>query len=1065
MKIGTSPWSRLLWAVTLLPFLYTPLPAQVPSGVSYDIVYVRAPRAGDETLVPLPEVFHPIQISPGTDLMLLRPDGTEEVLVPGGDGAIVDPFVSFDALWVYYSKFHDQTNLDRQRRGNPSRDGADIFRINLQTREIERLTHQEWLPNTGVTTWSSNNLAAEPDRPFHLGYGVFNLGPCPLPGGRIVFSSSRNNFLPNKGFTNPNFQLFVMDNDGKNVECIGHMNLGSALHPTVLADGRIMFSSYESQGLRDERIWGLWAIRPDGTQWEPLMSAFGSNNAFHFQTQLSNRDLVVVDYYNLNNKGFGTLLAFPAERDRSLPLFGSPDPNGPGNPDIREGIWWFDDSHPSHKQPRYRNYAFSPQGLYTLSGFSHGRDNASSRNQDGEFAGKVTHPSGAPGNDVLVTYSPGPANTLNRPTRYPAYDAGLALIPQGVPVNDEADMTFIKNDPAWNEMQPRAVVSYEAIYGIPEPATLPSLRNDGTAHPTLEPGTPFALVGSSSFYHRDTQPAETSGNFDGFEAFNTSLNNKDSNWRWQGAAAGKYRDRDIYAVRILSMEPSSNVGRGPNVNSGSLRGFQNHADERLRILGEIPLRKTDAQGNTIFDANGDPDTSFLARLPADTPFTFQTIDRNGQTLNMAQTWHQVRPGEARVDCGGCHAHSKTPLDFDLTEAAKDDYLIRDLAKNTPLLDRPVPSENPDPELAENPGVRFLDLEYHRDIEPILQRSCTGCHSESNPGGPAGQLRLDDTSIVDGYDNTWNRLANDSRAEHGIPPVITTGTWRNFNASRYIRKFQSRRSLLAWKIFGERLDGWSNADHPTESVPGDASTLPADVHPNVADIDYTGTIMPPPGSGYPPLSENEKMMLARWIDLGAPITSKTPGIHTDLGWFADELRPVIALSLPPPGRQAVPLQTLRVGLFDYYSGLDRSSLSVRASFPVNGNAPGTELAPLFTESGDHVFTLPLADAITELPWSVLTISVADQSGNRHEVKREFAIGAGMIPGISNAHIGIDGSFRFDVDGEPQSQLRIEHSENMEAWSPIQSLLDFNGRQKAFNIDGASRGFFRLATEPE
>jgi len=32
----------------------------------------------------------------------------------------------------------------------------------------------------------------------------------------------------------------------------------------------------------------------------------------------------------------------------------------------------------------------------------------------------------------------------------------------------------------------------------------------------------------------------------------------------------------------------------------------------------------------------------------------------------------------------------------------------------------------------------------------------------------------------------------------------------------------------------------------------------------------------------------------------------------------------------------------------------------------------------------------------------------------------------------------------------------------------SQLSFNysyGRQKAFNIDGASRGFFRLATEPE
>ena len=48
-----------------------------------------------------------------------------------------------------------------------------------------------------------------------------------------------------------------MDNDGLNVELVGHMNLGSALHPTVLKDGRVMFSSYEAQGLRDSRLWGL----------------------------------------------------------------------------------------------------------------------------------------------------------------------------------------------------------------------------------------------------------------------------------------------------------------------------------------------------------------------------------------------------------------------------------------------------------------------------------------------------------------------------------------------------------------------------------------------------------------------------------------------------------------------------------------------------------------------------------------------------------------------------------------------------------------------------------------
>src|SRR6185369_12791935 len=108
------------------------------------------------------------------------------------------------------------------------------------------------------------------------------------------------------------------------------------------------------------------------------------------------------------------------------------------------------------------------------------------------------------------------------------------------------------------------------------------------------------------------------------------------------------------------------------------------AQERLRILGEIPLRHF-GYGKQPLDPDGNPDTSFLAKIPADTPFTFQTLDRHGMVLNMAQTWHQVRPGEVRNNCGGCHAHSQEPTDFKLTLAAKPDYKVFDLTKKTPLL--------------------------------------------------------------------------------------------------------------------------------------------------------------------------------------------------------------------------------------------------------------------------------------------------------------------------------------------------------------------------------------------
>ncbi len=643
---------RLLAAI----IVFIQLPGLAQSVVGYDIVYVRMPRFGDNTNTRWPEVFDPIRMEPGADLMLLHPDGTEEVLFPGGNGSAVDPYVSFDGEWVFFSYFPDlrPAALNSQRRQAP-RAGADIYKIHIRTRQVVRLTQQTWTPPSGAADWSANHLTASASGKYYLGYGIMNLGPCPLPGGKLMFASSRDGYLSNKDFTFPNLRLYVMDQDGRNVEKVGHLNIGSALHPTILTDGRVMFSSYEAQGLRDQRNWGLWAMWPDGRRWDPLFSAFTEAAAMHFQTQLSDGRIALVEYYNLNNNGFGTMLAFPLNKPAGQPPFGSPRPSDSSNPAVRRGIWFFDPSHPSHLQPRYKQYPFSPPGLLALTGFTHGEDEAASRSLSGGYAGKVTHPSGAPNNDVLLTYSPGPANNLNRPTPLPYYDGGIYIVRSGTAIDNHQLLTLVKNDPRYNEQQPRAVVPYSRIYGIAEPPVLPFLPNDGGETVELPAGTPFGLVGTSSFYKRNTSPGWGVARFGGLDPFNTSQNGASSNWEEQGADAGRYANADIYAVRIVATEGVAHRSYGPRSNE---IGFRNHAaTERLRILGEIPLRKFDSSGRPVLDPEGNPDTSFLAKIPADVPFTFQTLDRDGLVLNTAQTWHQVRPGETRNDCGGCHAHA------------------------------------------------------------------------------------------------------------------------------------------------------------------------------------------------------------------------------------------------------------------------------------------------------------------------------------------------------------------------------------------------------------------------
>ena len=95
-------------------------------AVDYDIVYVRQARFGDEVNTTWPEIFHPARMDAGADLVLLHPDGSEEILVDCETCGVTDPFVSFDAVWVYYSLFHDLTQVNTQRSDLPTL-GADYI--------------------------------------------------------------------------------------------------------------------------------------------------------------------------------------------------------------------------------------------------------------------------------------------------------------------------------------------------------------------------------------------------------------------------------------------------------------------------------------------------------------------------------------------------------------------------------------------------------------------------------------------------------------------------------------------------------------------------------------------------------------------------------------------------------------------------------------------------------------------------------------------------------------------------------------------------------------------------
>src|SRR5947209_4631074 len=132
--------------------------------------------------------------------MLLHPDGREEVLVEGGEGSVADPYVSFDAQWVYYAYFY------LGKLGT----GSDIYKVHVKSKQVVRLTNQESTPNTGCAAFLKTISKGE-GKNSPIGRGVWNLGPCPLPGGRLAFTSTRDQVRVPRGYPRLANQLFVMD--------------------------------------------------------------------------------------------------------------------------------------------------------------------------------------------------------------------------------------------------------------------------------------------------------------------------------------------------------------------------------------------------------------------------------------------------------------------------------------------------------------------------------------------------------------------------------------------------------------------------------------------------------------------------------------------------------------------------------------------------------------------------------------------------------------------------------------------------------------------------------------
>jgi hypothetical protein len=165
----------------------------------------------------------------------------------------------------------------------------------------------------------------------------------------------------------------------------------------------------------------------------------------------------------------------------------------------------------------------------------------------------------------------------------------------------------------------------------------------------------------------------------------------------------------------------------------------------------------------------------------------------------------------------------------------------------------------------------------------------------------------------------------------------------------------------WKVFGERLDGFSNDDHPSEPEPGagyfalNGERVPTDKARSRYDLDFLGLQMPPPEAiagtyktadgkiiKVPGLTDEDRFTLVRWIDLGCPIDLDRGTEARGLGWFPRR-QPSVTVT-PPRAGQNPSIDRILIGAHDYWHRARCRLIHGRGRLPVNGIAAGQNLAP-------------------------------------------------------------------------------------------------------------------------
>src|SRR5271167_1176729 len=433
-----------------------------------------------------------------------------------------------------------------------------------------------------------------------------------LPDGRIVFSSTRQAatqaILIDEGRPQypaqtddrkqPIFLLHVMNADGTNIHQIS-MNTNHDFAPSVLANGQIVFSRYES--INGDQI-SLYRTNPDGTGLE----LYYGENSHATGANIAGTNNNVIQFLNARELASGALVAIVR------PFVGTQlggdivTINAPGFVEI-------------HQPATPGGAAGTAQASTTTLGVT---TDANLPSLGGRFASVFPLSDGT--NRMLVSWSPClvldttvTPNTTNLCTAANTAGANVTLAPpqytlwiydldQGTlgPVLS-ADVGTMVVEPVI--LQARKPVPTTLVDAAPAPGAQQNMATAGVG-----------LLDISSVYDvdgMDTAVPSIAGLADPSQA--------------------PFYARPYRFVRIQkSVEIPDKTVRKINNSAFGPAGMG-----MREILGYAPIQ---------------PDGSVQIQVPADVPFTIDIVDANTRRVTSQHTsWLQLMPGETK-SCNGCH---------------------------------------------------------------------------------------------------------------------------------------------------------------------------------------------------------------------------------------------------------------------------------------------------------------------------------------------------------------------------------------------------------------------------